>query len=206
MSTQIAADPKPGPFRTALALRSELLNNRRALAGVVAIVSLVAVWGLLQFDDAIAGMRSTYRQQVALMRRAVALGEDHDWAAHAKQSEEARQAVDARLWSFENEGVALANMQDWITTAGRDAKLDKVQVRIEMARPKGLRPDVLQMTATVSAAQTEAALYAFLERIAREPHVLVVDQLRLQTRPVSTMQMTLVSYAKLSEPSGPAPK
>lgn len=207
MSTQITAETKQGGLlRSALALRTQLSTNPRALGGLIAIVTLVAIYGLLQFGDAIAAKRSAYRQQVSLLHRTAAIGEDSDWAGHAKESSEILKVLEDRLWNFENEGVALANMQDWITSVGRDAKLDKLQVRIKMARPKGLRPDIVQLNATFTAIHNGTSLRTFLDRIAREPHLLIVDQMRVQTRPTSLMQMTLVSYAKLSNPSGAAPK
>jgi hypothetical protein len=206
MSTQTTADPKPGLLRSALALRTELASNRRALAGLIAIVTLVAVYGLLLFSDAIAARRDAYRQQVALLHRSSAMGQETEWTARAKESAGVLDALEDRLWNFENEGVALANMQDWITTTARDAKLDKVQVRIEMTHPKGLRPDILQMTANLTAVQTEPALRTFLERVSRERHLVLIEQMRAQTRPASLLQMTIVSYAKLPRAAKAASK
>lgn len=206
MSTQTTADPKPGLLRTALALRSELANNRRALIGLLAIVTLFALYGLLLLSDEIAARRDAYRQQVIQLNRTAAMGQESVWPERANQAADALSGLENRLWTFDNEGVALANMQDWITTTARDAKLDKVQVRIEMVHPKGMRPDILQMTANLTAVQTEPALRTFLERVSLEPHVIVIEQLRAQTRPASLLQMTLVSYAKLARPSGAANK
>jgi hypothetical protein len=102
--------------------------------------------------------------------------------------------------------VALANLQDWLTTTGRETNLEKLQVRVELSKPKGLAPNIRQLTANLTAIQSEESLVAFLDRIAREPHLLVVEQLRVQQRPANTMQMTLVSYAKLSNPSAETAK
>jgi len=206
MSTQTTADPKPGLLRSVLALRGELANNRRALAGLVAIVTLVAAYGLLLLSDEIAARRDAYRQQAAQLHRASAIGQEQVWETRAKESAAVLDTLENRLWSFENDGIALANMQDWITTTAREAKLDKVQVRIEMSHPKGLRPDILQMTTNLTAVQTEPALRTFLERVATEPHVIVIEQMRVQSRPASLLQMTIVSYAKVARAPGAASK
>jgi hypothetical protein len=207
MSTQNTGTMGPaGPLRSALALFAELKSNRRALGGVLAISGIVAVYGLLQFDDVIAAKRGEFRQQSLQMQRELAVGADHDWTARAKESADAYATLESRLWSFENEGVALANFQDWITGAGRDAKLDKMQIRVELAKPKGLSPDIRQLTANLTAIPSEESLIAFLDRIGREPHMLVVDQLHVQQRPANTMQMTLVSYVKLTGAAGDAAK
>ncbi len=206
MSSQANETPQQGLVRQALALRDELKTNRRALAGLIAVLSLVSLYGLLLLDDAVAARRAAFRAEASLIQRAAAVAGDSDWTTRAKQSSEALAKLEARLWSFENEGVALANMQDWITTAGREAGLGKMQVRVELAKPKGVSADIRQLTATITAIQEEPSLTAFLDRIAREPHMLVVDQLHVEQRPAGTMQMTLVSYAKLAGTAGDAPK
>jgi hypothetical protein len=206
MSTQINGTMKPGAFDRLAALRGELKTNRRALAGVIAVTTLVAFYALLQFSDVIVAKREEYRQQTHQLQRGLAVGEGEDWAARAADSEAAYATLETRLWSFENEGVALANLQDWLTTAGRETNLEKVQIRVELSKPKGLAPNIRQLTANLTAIQSEESLVAFLDRLAREPHILVVDQLHVQQRPANTMQMTLVSYAKLTSPSGDAAK
>lgn len=181
---------------------AELKTNRRALAGVLAVALLVLGYGLLQFNDAIDGKRSLYRHEASQLQRTVALGAEKNWPARAKESTATRQALEGRLWKFESEGVALANFQDWVTAAARDAGLGRLQVKIDVAHPKDMPANFRQLTATVVAVPKEESLIAFLDRIQREPHLLVVDALHVQQQPAPTLQMTLLTFAILGGAQG----
>ena len=189
----------------AVRLWTELKTNSRASAGLLIIIAVLALYGLLTLADVIEANRSAYRQQVVQTRRALSISQDKDWPARAKQSADVRAALEKRLWQFESEGVALANIQDFLTAAGRDAGLTKFQVRIDVGRVKDLGPETRQFSATISATQTEEALQKFLEKIQRAPSLLVVESMHAQQRP-PTLQMTLQTYARISDASGGAAK
>jgi hypothetical protein len=176
---------------------AELKANRRATGGLLAIAFLVGAYGLLGVNDAVVAMRGTYDQESLRLQRMIAAGAEKDWPARAQASSVMRGVLEGRLWKAESEGVALANVQDWVTTAGRDAGLDRLQVKIEIAKPKGVAPDLRQLTATITARETEASLESFLDRIQRDQHLLVVDRLHVQDKPVPLLEMTLLAYAKL---------
>jgi hypothetical protein len=189
----------------AVRLWTELKTNSRASAGLLIIIAVLALYGLLTLADLIEANRGAYRQQVVQTQRALSISQDKDWPTRAKQSADARDALEKRLWQFESEGVALANIQDFLTAAGRDAGLTKLQVRIDVARVKDLGPETRQFSATISATQTEEALQKFLEKIQRAPNLLVVESMHVQQRP-PTLQATLLTYARISDPSGGAAK
>jgi hypothetical protein len=189
----------------AVRLWTELKTNSRASAGLLIIIGVLGLYGLLTLADVIEANRSAYRQQVVQTQRALSISQDKDWPARAQQSADVRAALEKRLWQFESEGVALANIQDFLTAAGRDSGLTKFQVRIDVGRVKDLGAETRQFSATISATQTEEALQKFLEKIQRAPSLLVVESMHVQQRP-PTLQMTLQTYARISDPSGGAAK
>jgi hypothetical protein len=181
-------------------LLREIRTNRRAAAGLLVLTVLTGGYGLLAVDDQIDATRSAYLQAVQHFRRIAATANDRDWPARAKASAELREALERRLWPAESEGMAQANLQDWVTAAGRDAGLDKLRVKVELTRPKGLPPGFYQVIATINALQTEPALIGFLARIEQEKHLLVVERLHVRERPAPSLEMTLTAYAKLAGP------
>ncbi|HZT87011.1 MAG TPA: GspMb/PilO family protein [Stellaceae bacterium] len=185
----------------AAGLASELAGNRRAQIGLVAILALLAAYGLLALGDASDGLRPAYVQAMQRLHRVAAADREANWSERATASGEMRQALEKSLWPAESEGGALADLQDWVTRTGREVGLDKLQVRVEVATPKGLPANVRQLTATITAPQTEENIVNLLARIAREPHLLVVDRLRIQERPVPNFEMVLVAYARLTPPA-----
>ena len=188
-----------GLFGLALGrLPAELRTNRRAAAGLLAIGVLVAGYGLLVLDDAIAGLRATEKLELQQLQRITAVGQESDWPARGAAAAAMRGAYERRLWTAESEGGALADVQDWVTRTARALGIDKLQVRVEAAMPKALPTDLRRITATISAPQTEETLVNLLEHIASEPRLLVVERLRVQQQPVAMLEMSLVAYARVT--------
>jgi Type II secretion system (T2SS), protein M subtype b len=191
---------------SARGLLREIKTNRRAAAGLLAITVLAGGYGLLVVDDAIGATRASFIQAAQRLRRIAASAEEGEWPARAKASGALRQALETRLWPAESEGMAQANLQDWLIAAGRDSGLDKLRVKVELARPKGLPPGLYQLIATITALQTDPALIGFLARLEQEKRLLVVDRLHVRERPVPSLEMTLMAYAKLGAPGAELPK
>lgn len=188
---------------SAKAIWGELRTNRRAMVGLFVIAVLIGGQGLLRLDGAVGAMRAALVEKTMHLRRITASAADRDWAARARSSGKLLATLKKRLWKAESEGVARANMQDWVTRAGREAGLDKLRVKTELTKPQGLSSDLplRAVTATVTAAQKEPALTNFLDRIARDPHLFVVSRLHVQTRPIALLRMTLTTYAMLTRAS-----
>ena len=178
--------------------RRELKTNRRAAVGLLALGCLAAGYGLLCLDEAIANLATTYREATHRLERVIASGEEKDWATRAAASATIRRSLEARLWKGESEGMARADLQDWLTNNAHEAGLEKAQVRIELVKPPGTPADFRQLTATITATQTETSLLSFLDKIKREPRLLVVDHLLVRERPVRSLEMKLVAYAALA--------
>jgi hypothetical protein len=176
---------------------AELKQNRRASAGLMAIVVLVAGYGLLLLADANDAACRSYIEENQGLQRIATDRDEKDWPARAAASSAMRAALEKRLWPADSDGVARADLQDWVTANGRHAGLDRIRVSIELTTPKGLAPDLRQVIATIGALPTDTALMQFLDRIEREPHLLIVDQLHVQQHPVASLEMTLIAYARI---------
>lgn len=178
--------------------RNELKTNWRAAIGLLVLGCLVAGYGLLSLDDAIGSLADTYKEATYRLDRVIASGREKDWPARAAASAAIRKSLEARLWKGESEGMARADLQDWVTNTAREAGLERAQVKIELVKPAGMPADFRQLTATITALETEKSLFAFLDRITREPRLLVVDHLLVHQQPVPSLEMKLVAYAALS--------
>jgi hypothetical protein len=192
---------RSGLFGLAPGFLAELKQNRRAAAGLMAIAVLVAGYGLLLLADANDAARSSYVEEYRHLQRIATDRDEKDWPARAAASAAIRAALEKRLWPADSEGVARADLQDWVTANGRQAGLDRIRVSIELTTPKGLTPDLRQVIATIGALPTDTALMQFLDRIEREPHLLVVDRLHVQQHPVASLEMTLIAYARVVRPN-----
>ena len=58
-------------------------------------------------------------------------------------------------------------------------------------------PDLRQITATITAQPSEAALIALLEHVERAPHLIVIDRLNVKQQPGPFLEMVLIGYARI---------
>jgi hypothetical protein len=181
----------------ATALWAELKSNRRAVAGLLLIAALLAGYGVVALEDAAGVARTTYSHELANLARVIAVGRELDWPAHAEESTAARKRFEARLWTAESEGVARADIQDWIGVVCREVGLQTLDVRIDLSKPADLPADLRRITATIAARPAEKALVALLERIDRSPRLLVIDRLNVRQAPDPMLEMVLVGYARI---------
>jgi hypothetical protein len=188
---------RSGAIGVALGWWSELRANRRAMVGLLLIVGLVVGDGFFLLRDATARMRANYDRELVRLQRVAAVAQERDWPQRAAASAEIRAALEGRLWAAESDGIARADLQDWVTGMARDIGLSTLEVRIELATPKSLPPDLRQITATITAQPSETALIALLERIERAPHLLVVDRLNVKQQPGPFLEMVLICYARI---------
>jgi hypothetical protein len=183
---------------------AELKTNRRAALGLLVILVLIAGFGLTLLHNATLRLRAAYDQEVSRLQRIAAVAEIRDWPDRAKTSGSLRAERERRLWIAESEGVARADIQDWIGAIGREVGLPVSEVRIELAKPKSLPPDLRQITATISAQPSETAVLALLDRLERAPHLIVVDRLNVKQQPGPLLEMVLVAYARIAPAGGVA--
>jgi len=179
----------------------ELRVNRRTMAGLLVILVLIAGEGFLLLRDATGRAQVAYAQQLVRLQRVAAIAQEREWPQREAASASLRAAFEARLWTAESDGVARADLQDWITGMARDIALPSIDVRIEATAPKSLPPELRRISATMTAQPSETALIALLDRVARAPHLLVVDRLDLKQQPNPYLELVLTSYARIGAKS-----
>jgi len=184
---------------------AELQANRRAVAGLFLILVILAGDGVFLLRDAIEDKRAAYGHQLVGLQRIAAIAQEHDWPQRDAASAQARAQLEDRLWTADSDGIARADLQEWVTSVGREIGLSTLEVRIEAATPKSLPPDLRQITATITTQPTEAALIALLDRIERAPHVIVVDRLSVKQQPAPLLEMALTAYARIGRKTGSKP-
>lgn len=206
MTIPTTATARAGVLGVAAAWLSELRGNRRALAGLLLILVIVAGDGFVLLRSATAEKHAEHARELTRLQRVIAVGQEHDWPRRAAASRALRAQLEGRLWTADSDGIARADLQDWLTTVARDVGLSTIEVRIELAAPKSLPPDMRQVTATITAQPDEPALIKLLDRIAQAPHVAVVERLSVKQRPSPYLEMVLTAYARIgAKKADPAP-
>jgi hypothetical protein len=181
-------------------LWAESVTNWRAGIGLILVGALVGVSGLVALHRATAGQIAAYAQKSAQLERIVAIEREHEWPQRAEESAKLLQMLDNRLWTAESEGVAQADLQAWIGGIGHEIGMPMFDIRVESTRPKDLAPDLRQITATITAQPSEAAVVALLERIAEAPHLTIVSRLHIRQQPGPLIELVLVGYSRVTGP------
>jgi len=185
------ADPTRG-------LWNELRGNRRAQAGLLVIAVLAAGYGFALLRGATARIEAGYQHDAQTLARIATIEKERDWPARGAASSALLAALDQRLWLAESEGIAQANLQEWIAGVGREIGLPVFDIRIEAAAPKNLPPGLRQITATITAQPSETAVIALLERLQQAPHLTVVARLHVRQQPSPMLELVLVGYARIT--------
>jgi hypothetical protein len=190
-----------GPLGSVRTLWAELGTNRRAQAGLLIVGILLAGYGLVALHGASARLAAGYDRDYARLQRIAGIAQEREWPERAAASASLLTAFEQRLWAAESAGVAQANLQGWISGVGREIGMPMFDIRVQTAKPKGLPPDLLQITATITGQPSETAVIALLERIEQAPHLTVVSRLHVRQQPDPLLELVLVAYARIG-PSG----
>lgn len=180
-------------------LQAELRTNRRSAIGSFVIFGLLALYGLSLLDDAVNTLRTRYAEESHRLNILSMYAQESEWPQRAAASAKLRQSLEARLWKSENDGMARADIQDWMSGQAREAGLQRVQINLDSSKSENLPDKFRKITATLTAQYTESSLLAFLDRISRDSRFLIVDHLLVREKPIASMELKLTAFSLLSD-------
>lgn len=178
-------------------LSGELRTNRRAQLGLALIIVLIAAYGFGVLRSATARIEAEYRRDTQMMERVAAAESEKDWPQRAKDSAAELSQLNQQLWPAETEGIAQADLQAWVSNLGRELGLPVLDIRVESAKIKDFPPELRQITATITAQPSEAAVIGLLERLDQAPHLSVVTRLHVRQQPSPVLELVLTGYARI---------
>jgi hypothetical protein len=186
------------PDGAVFGLLRELRGNRRAQTGLLVITVLVCGYGLAMLRTATARVEASEQRAAATLARIAGIEQEKDWHQRAAASTALLATLDRRLWVAESEGLAQANVQAWISGVGRDIGLPMFDIRVEAAKPQNLPAYLRQITATITAQPSEAAVISLLERLQQAPYLTVVARLHVRQQPSPMLELVVVGYARIT--------
>jgi len=181
-------------------LRAEIQKSQRLALALAALVVVLWVQLTLSLDSAIADRTAKLAELRAEARRYNEIANDPQWPARQAEAEASLQRSKQRLWVAESEGIARADLQEWLNRAARELGLGRPQVRGErelgLQASSGLTPIAAQLSADF----TPQSLAQFLARIAADDRLLVVLSLRAQKAQFARLDIVIATYI----PSAPS--
>jgi len=198
MTIQTILPKQPDSGHSARRLLDEMRTNRRAQLGLTLIAILVAVYGFGLLRGATGQLEARYRQESQKLARIAAAEAERDWPQRASGSAAALSDFNQRFWPAESEGIAQADLQAWIGNLGRELGLKMLDIRVEATKLKDFPPELRQITATITAQPSEAAVVALLERLEQSPHFAVVTRFHVRQQPSPVLELVLAGYARIA--------
>lgn len=184
-------------------LRAEIQKSQRLVLALAALVVVLWVQLTLSLDSTIADRMAKLAELKVEARRYNEIANDPQWPDRQAEAEASLQRSKHRLWLAESEGIARADLQEWLNRAARELGLGRPQVRGERELGLQASPGLTPIAAQLSADFTPQSLAQFLARIAADDRLLVVLSLRVQKAQFARLDIVIATYMP-STPSASA--
>lgn len=162
--------PTAWTYKLVSRLREE--TTPRTLAGVVALVLILAVVGLSELATKV----TTLRQDVYELQRdrsvQAALLADDGWVERSELAERSVVQTRARFWTGATAGIVVAQLQGEVEAAGRRANLQNMRVNVQ-ADPSSLGQHAVVFEISLTARDTQGQFLAFFQEAVRSEGYLI---------------------------------
>ncbi|MCC6135403.1 MAG: hypothetical protein IT491_08500 [Gammaproteobacteria bacterium] len=155
----------------------EWRRNLRLRLGVLALVVILAGYGLLALADQLKPLRAEHqrlRQQLVNVRN---LAEQRFWEDRLTAARALRVQMESRLWRADSRGLANADVQNWINAQLKTAQITPTRVQVEPARELTDHPGLWEVTARLDAPLALENLRELLRLIEGDSRLTVVERL-----------------------------
>ncbi len=178
--------------------RLELAQNQRLRIGVLAIAAILAFYSFLVLNDLRASLLEQYVERRQYLRKLRVVAVQKDWPARAEEMQRVREALEAEIPAFASAGLAQASAQTWV----RDlAAVHGEAVRVQTQSPEAIEgtPGLWRVPMVVSGSLAPRAVINLIQQIEKRTSLSVIEEALILNRQNQTFQLTVVSYARVTE-------
>lgn len=178
--------------------RLELAQNQRLRIGVLAIAAILAFYSFLVLNDLRASLLEQYVERRQYLRKLRVVAVQKDWPARAEEMQRVREALEAEIPAFASAGLAQASAQTWV----RDlAAVHGEAVRVQTQLPEAIEgtPGLWRVPMVVSGSLAPRAVINLIQQIEKRTSLSVIEEALILNRQNQTFQLTVVSYARVTE-------
>lgn len=186
-------------------LRAEIQKSQRLAWALAALVVILWVQLTLSLDSAIADRTAKLAELKLEARRFTEVANDPQWPARQAEAEAGLQNSRQRLWVAESEGIARADLQEWLNRTARELGLGRPQVRGERELGLQAAPGLTPIAAQLSADFTPQSLTELLARIAANDRLLVILSFRAQKAQFARLDLVIATYMPSAPTTSAAP-
>lgn len=113
-----------------MSLVEQLQANPRLRVGLVAIVGILALYGLLEWRDLLDSQLVSYKRALVQLARVQQHQRTEIWATRASEARADLEAARRQLWRGPTAGQAQAEVRDWLNSMLRETGAKGSSVRV----------------------------------------------------------------------------
>ena len=147
----------------------------RAMAGLAALVAILAIWGLTELSATVSSLRQDVEELQRARRLELSLLNDQNWVEQAGDLQALLQQTQDSFWRGDTNGIVAAQLQGAVERAARNAELNLIRVNVESA-PDALGEQARVFEVSLTARDTNGQFLALLQELSRTEHQLVITR------------------------------
>lgn len=158
-------------------LREQLREQAtpRAMAGLAALLAILALWGLGELAASVSSLRQNVDELERARRLELSLLNDQSWMDQAGDVQAQLDNTQDRFWQGATNGIIAAQLQGAIESAARDAGLSRVRVNVT-GTPEPLGENAILFEVSISARDTDGQFLAFFQELSRTENLVVISR------------------------------
>lgn len=147
----------------------------RAMAGLAALLVILAVWGLSELSATVSSLRQDVEELQRARRLELSLLSDQNWVAQAGDLQIQLQQTQEGFWEGDTNGIVAAQLQGSVERAARNAGLSRIRVNVESA-PDALGEQAQAFEVSLTARDTDGQFLALFQELSRTENQLVITR------------------------------
>lgn len=190
-------------------LIKQFRENRRLRIGVWLILGILWLYGVLELQDYAVERQKAAEAAARRLARAEAQAREREWPERAEKTRRARVQYEAKLWSGDSPGVALATVQDWLVNSMASQGLARPQITVTLADDGGdagkagqkqESDDIGTIRAKIAFDFAPQNYYRLLSLLEKNERRVIVDSCFVRREPMPRVEMTLNAYFRRAVP------
>lgn len=180
-------------------LRAQLKEQAtpRALAGLAALVAILALWGLGELSASVSTLRQNVEELERARRLELSLLNDQGWMDQAGDVQQLLDRTQGSFWSGATNGIVAAQLQGAVECAARNAGLSRIRVNVT-GTPEPLGEQASLFEISITARDNDGQFLAFFQELSRAEHQIVITRFNWR-RSNGALDMRLQAPAQVAD-------
>ena len=177
--------------------RQDFSQNPRLRIGVVVIAAILALYAFLVLRDWRADLHDNYVERRQHLHKINALAGQNAWPARAEAMSRLRKSLEAQIPAATSQGLAQAGAQTWLRDLTA-VHAGAVQVLAQPPQAGEGQAGLWRIPIVISGALPPRAVLNIIQQVEKRSSLSVIEESMILNRENKTIELTVVSYARVA--------